>query len=551
MISFEQVGVSYESTPGGGPGGERAHGSVFTGATFRIPEGELVLVVGPTGSGKSTLLRCINGLVPHFSGGTLHGRVTVDGRDTRDHRPRDLADLVGFVVQDPMSSFVTDTVEEEIAYGMEALGVDATAMRRRVEETLDLLGLADVRGRPLRDLSGGQQQRVAIGAVLAAGPRILVLDEPTSALDPVAAEDVLATLHRLVHDLGITVVVAEHRLERVIHHADRVVLIGDGGVSGLLDPAEAMVSSPIYPPVIGLGRALRWTPLPLSIRDARRHATEMRATLTSTETSADGHVVEGAGMSREPAAHVAGLSVRRGGTVALRGVSLEVRPGEVVAVMGRNGAGKSTLLASLVGQVRATAGSVSLAGLDPARATPAQVVRRAGMVPQDPSLILYAESVADECEAADRDFDRPAGSTAEVLERIVPGLDPGQHPRDLSEGQRVSLALALILASRPGVVLLDEPTRGLDYAAKRRLVAVLRELSAAGHAVLLATHDVELAAEVATRVVVLAEGEVVADGPAAAVLAGSPAFAPQVSKILHPLHFLTVEQVVAAVGAAS
>ena len=145
-----------------------------------------------------------------------------------------------------MSSFVTDTVEEEIAYGMEAL-VDATAMRRRVEETLDLLGLADVRGRPLRDLSGGQQQRVAIGAVLAAGPRILVLDEPTSALDPVAAEDVLATLHRLVHDLGITVVVAEHRLERVIHHADRVVLIGDGGVSGLLDPAEAMVSSPIYP----------------------------------------------------------------------------------------------------------------------------------------------------------------------------------------------------------------------------------------------------------------------------------------------------------------
>src|SRR5699024_2681875 len=144
-----------------------------------------------------------NGLVPHFSGGTLHGRVVVDGRDTREHRPRDLADLVGFVVQDPVSSFVTDTVEDEIAYGMEAMGVPAAAMRRRVEETLDVLGLADVRHRPLADLSGGQQQRVAIGAVLAAGPRILVLDEPTSALDPVAAEEVLATLQRLVHDLGI------------------------------------------------------------------------------------------------------------------------------------------------------------------------------------------------------------------------------------------------------------------------------------------------------------------------------------------------------------
>ena len=173
------------------------------------------------------------------------------------------------------------------------------------------------------------------------------------------------------------------------------------------------------------------------------------------------------------------------------------------------------------------------------------------MVPQDPSLILYAESVADECTAADRDFGLPAGTTASVLTSIVPDLDPDQHPRDLSEGQRVSLALAVILASEPAVVLLDEPTRGLDYAAKRRLVELLRGLASRGHAVVLATHDVELAAEVATRVVVLAEGEVVADGSAAAVLAGSPAFAPQVSKILHPLHFLTVDQVVAATGAAS
>ena len=187
MIRFDRVSVTYEPLADAqSPARAGETGSaVFTEASFVIPEGELVLVVGPTGSGKSTLLRCVNGLVPHFSGGTLQGTVTVGGRDTRQHRPRDLADLVGFVVQDPTASFVTDTVEEEIAYGMEALGVDATAMRRRVEETLDLLGLADVRSRPLRDLSGGQQQRVAIGAVLAAGPRILVLDEPTSALDPV------------------------------------------------------------------------------------------------------------------------------------------------------------------------------------------------------------------------------------------------------------------------------------------------------------------------------------------------------------------------------
>ena len=551
MIRFDGVGVTYEGTDDSARtrGLDATDpGAVFANATFEVPEGELVLVVGPTGSGKSTLLRCINGLVPHFSGGTLHGRVVVDGRDTREHRPRDLADLVGFVVQDPAASFVTDTVEEEIAYGMEALGVDAIAMRRRVEETLDLLGLADVRHRPLRDLSGGQQQRVAIGAVLAAGPRILVLDEPTSALDPVAAEDVLATLHRLVHDLGITVVVAEHRLERVIHHADRVLLVGDGVVSGLLDPADAMVSSPIYPPVIGLGRALRWSPLPLSIRDARRRAGDVRDALSGTPPAAAPAL---SGTPADPVARVEGLAVRRGGVMALRGVTLDVRPGEVVAVMGRNGAGKSTLLASLVGHVTPASGSVRLGDLDPDGAAPAEVVRRAGMVPQDPALILYAESVAEECSAADRDFRLPPGTTARTLEQIVPGLDPAQHPRDLSEGQRVSLALAVILASGPTVVLLDEPTRGLDYAAKRRLVGLLRDLSAAGKAVALATHDVELAAEVATRVVVLAEGEVVADGPAPAVLAGSPAFAPQVSKVLHPLHFLTVDQVVAAVGAAS
>ena len=548
MIEFHDASFAYDEDAA----------PVIAGADFVLDEGELTLVVGPTGSGKSTLLRCINGLVPHFSGGILHGRVVVDGRDTRTHRPRDLADVVGFVLQDPVSSFVTDTVEEELAYGMEALGVDATAMRRRVEETLDLLGLAEVRSRPLRTLSGGQQQRVAIGAVLASGPRILVLDEPTSALDPVAAEDVLASLHRLVHDLGLTVVVAEHRLERVIHHADRILLIEEGRVSPLLDPAAAMVTSPIYPPVIALGRHLGWSPLPLSVRDARRRARDLRLTLPdrAPDGVSTGLDHQGLGLDQRPrVCAVERLVVRRGGQPVLRGIDLAVHEGDVVAVMGRNGAGKSTLLASLVGQLAPASGTIRLGSpgttLDPGRARPAEIVTRAGMVPQDPSSILYADSVADECTAADHDFHLAAGTTRAVLERIAPGVDDEQHPRELSEGQRLSLALALILASEPRLVLLDEPTRGLDYQAKHRLVALLRELATQGHAVLLATHDVELAAEVATRVVVLAEGEVVADGPAATVLAGSPAFAPQVAKILHPLHLLTVDEVIACTGAAS
>ncbi|MEO6143932.1 MAG: ABC transporter ATP-binding protein, partial [Dermatophilaceae bacterium] len=224
-----------------------AQRTVLTAADLAVDEGELCLVVGPTGSGKSTLLGAVNGLVPHFTGGTLQGSVRVLGRDTREHRPRDLADIVGVVGQNPLAGFVTDTVEEELAYGMEQLALAPDVMRKRVEETLDLLGLADLRHRPLRDLSGGQQQRVAIGSVLTTHPRVLVLDEPTSALDPTAAEDVLAAITRLVHDLGVTVLLAEHRIERVLQYADRLVHISPDGRVESGPPAELMVTSSVAP----------------------------------------------------------------------------------------------------------------------------------------------------------------------------------------------------------------------------------------------------------------------------------------------------------------
>ena len=540
MIELRGVGVTYAG----------ASRPSLRDVDLRIEEGELVLIVGPTGSGKSTLLRTLNGLVPHFSGGTLTGSVVVGGRDTRAHRPRDLADLVGFVVQDPTSAFVTDTVEDEIAYGMETLGVEPTAMRRRLEETLDIMGLAELRDRSLRELSGGQQQRVSIAAVLAAGPRVLVLDEPTSALDPVAAEEVLSALHRLVHDLGYTVVLAEHRLERVVQHADRIVLVRDGVVSAPLDPAEAMALSPVHPPIVELGRRMGWSPLPLTIRDARRRAGSLRAKLAALDgTPAASAPVKDAASPSLVA--VNRLVVRRGIVEALSKVTLGVGAGSVTAVMGRNGAGKSTLLAAMAGQLAATSGEVSVAGSSPRRLAPHDRVRVVGLVPQDSNLLLYADSVAAECRAADRDFAAADGTTRALLARIAGEVDGDQHPRDLSEGQRLALALAIILAGRPQVVLLDEPTRGLDYPAKRRLVGILRDLAAEGHAVIVATHDVELVAEVAQRVIVLAEGEVVVDGPIHEVLTGSPAFAPQVAKILHPLPLLTVDDVSAALVPAS
>jgi len=582
VIRFEDVSVTYDEAP------EPAVQHV----DFEVPEGELVLLVGPSGVGKSTVLGAVSGLVPHFTGGTLRGRVTVAGRDTRTHKPRELADVVGTVGQDPLAHFVTDTVEDELAYGMESLGLAPDVMRRRVEETLDLLGLAELRDRPIATLSGGQQQRVAIGSVLTPHPRVLVLDEPTSALDPAAAEEVLAVLQRLVHDLGTTVLMAEHRLERVVQYADRIVLLPSPGAAPAVGtPAEVMAYSPVYPPVVALGRLAGWSPLPLTVRDARRAAGELRERLADrpypahTPTPVPAAAVETPpAASRRPfrrtrpsppptptsdtaleptptttprrlfrktppppttlcPAEVDALSVRRARVEALRRVTLTVSPGETVALMGRNGAGKSTLLGALVGLVEPAAGSVRVGGAVPHRTAPRDLVRRVGLVPQEPRDLLYADTVAAECAAADADAGAGAGSCRALVSELLPGITDDTHPRDLSEGQRLALALAVVLTARPPLLLLDEPTRGLDYAAKARLVGVLRALAAEGHAIVLATHDVELAAELAHRVVILADGEVVADGPTAEVVVASPSFAPQVTKILAPQRWLTVTQV--------
>ncbi|MFK0238750.1 ABC transporter ATP-binding protein [Streptomyces vinaceus] len=629
MIRFEQVSVTYDG----------AARPTLRDVDLVVPEGELTLLVGPSGVGKSTLLGTVCGLVPHFTGGTLRGRVTVAGRDTRTHRPRELADVVGTVGQDPLAHFVTDVVEDELAYGMESLGLAPAVMRRRVEETLDLLGLNELRDRPLASLSGGQQQRVAIGSVLTPHPKVLVLDEPTSALDPAAAEEVLAVLQRLVHDLGTTVLLAEHRLERVVQYADQVLLLPSPGAPAVLgSPSSLMAVSPVHPPVVALGRLAGWTPLPLSVRDARRHAPALLTRLPVTPppspaenpahpatapadparparpTSASlapapapsaagepssGDAARGSGKGRggekawrggpaprpglltrllrrggptpgpadrtgtdtgtgtgtgrsgaaaEPVARIDALSLRRGRAEVLHGIDLCVAAGETIALMGRNGAGKSTLLATLVGTLAPTTGTVTVRGRTPHRTAPQEMVRRVGLVPQEPRDLLYADTVAAECEAADSDAGAAPGTCRDLVRALLPDVPDDTHPRDLSEGQRLALALALVLTGRPSLLLLDEPTRGLDYAAKARLTEVLRGLAADGHAIVLATHDVELAAELAHRVVILAGGEIVADGPTAEVVVSSPAFAPQVAKVLAPADWLTVPQVAKALA---
>lgn len=533
MIAFTGVSLIYPTSTK----------TILEDLTFTVAEGELVLVMGSTGSGKSSLLRLVNGLVPHHTGGILAGDISINGISTREVKPGGFAHLVGIVGQNPLNGFVTDIVEEELAFGMETLNIAPDVMRKRVEEVLDLLSLAHLRSRSIATLSGGEQQRVAIGSALVMHPKILVLDEPTSALDPIAAEEVLSIIHRLVHDLGLTVIISEHKLERVIQFADRIIHIKGDGRTLIGTPQEVLKSSDIAPPIIELARALNLPDISLSVRDMRRVTENLRGELSKIEippVPRKTHATPGVVIIDK-------VSHSYGATPALREISLTMSAGEIVAIMGRNGAGKSSLLRSIAGILKVSRGGITVCGINPFNLQGNDRTKTIGFIPQEPSDLLYGQSVLAECRAADGDNKIMEGETFALLEKLVPGISGQTHPRDLSEGQRLALALSVVLSAKPKVLILDEPTRGLDYAAKNSLIATLREFAATGCTILVATHDVELVAELATRTIFIADGDVVADGPTIDVLLSSPSFAPQVAKIMSPAPWLTVKDVVAAI----
>ncbi|RIK07019.1 MAG: hypothetical protein DCC49_10780 [Acidobacteria bacterium] len=492
-----------------------------------ISRGEVVLVLGGSSSGKSTLLRCANGLVPHASGGTFSGTVTTAGRSTLELKPRDFADVVGLVQQDPEAHFVVDEVERDIAFALENLGMDQSEMRRRVEEILDALDIAHLRHRSPATLSGGEKQRCAIAGALASGPDLLVLDEPTSQLDPQGADDVLAAIGRLNTDLGVTVIIAEHRLERAGSLADCAVMMAEGRITQCGKPADVIASYPGAPPVTHLGLLLGWDPLPLTVRDALIAARSQPLTLKpAPRTTAE--------VSRGDVLVAArGVDVALGGSKAISDISLELAQGEVLAVMGRNGAGKTTLLKALAGLATPARGSVEAAV-------------RCAYVPQDPNSLLFSATVRKELEETLRLLRRPDdGSVDGWLASLGINDLADRHPRALSGGERQRVAIAAVAVGGAPVLLLDEPTRGIDAPSRDALEIAIREHAATGGAVAIATHDVELAARCATRVAILAEGEMVAEGDARKILAGS-LFAPQVLRVLPP--FMTVGDVKTALG---
>ena len=516
---------------------------VFEELSLSIPEGSFTLVIGPSGSGKSTLLRCLNGLVPHFTGGAIGGRIRVAGRDPVALGPRGMSDCVGFVFQDPEAQFVIGEVEEELAFAMENMGLPEIIMRRRIEEVLDQLNIAPLRRRRISTLSGGERQRVAIGAALTLQPQILVLDEPTSQLDPQAAEEVLTYLQKLNQDLGLTIVLAEHRLERVLQYADQVLYLpGNGQPPAYGTPREVMAHAELAPPLVALGRALGWEPLPLTIKEGRRFIRGVGKREIEVAQAGEGSHLR----PRSPVIEMEGVWFAYNGQEALRGVTLTIHAGEIVALMGRNGSGKTTLLKNLVGLLRPQEGRIKLFGEDIRHRQTQEIARRVGYVPQDPNALLFADSVREEVIFTRRSHGLPLGEPLDVLRRLNLESLADAYPRDLSTGERQRIALAAIIAAEPQVLLLDEPTRGMDYLQKRALASFLREQKRRGRTTVIATHDVELVAQVADRIVLLGDGEVVVDGPPREVMTDSLVFAPQVNKLLRDPRFLTVEDVLKA-----
>jgi len=506
-----------------------------------IEEGTFALIVGESGSGKSTLLRTLNGLVPHFSGGVFGGNVRVGGLNTREHAPREMSSVAGFVFQDPEAQLVTDRVDDEIAFALEQRSTTSMVMRKRVEEMLDVLGIAHLRERSPSTLSGGERQRVAVAAALVLHPDVLVLDEPTSQLDPWGAEDVLAALSRLNEDLGLTIVMAEHRLERTLGRADLLVRVDAGkrGVetgtphemAGRLDPV-------MLPPVTRLGRAVGWELPPLTIKEGRRFASGLTLP-DSPRPEAPGHSSPG-----DLRIDVQSITVALDGRDVLRNISVTVREGELVALMGRNGSGKTTLLRTMLGFERPRRGRVLIDGTDRTGRDPADLGGDLGYVPQRPDAMLFHERVADELRYSMR-LRGVEGSIEPWLERFgLTGMGE-RHPRDLSGGERERAALATILAGEPRVLLLDEPTRGMDVMRKLELMRILDQLRANGATVVLATHDVELVAQAATRVILLGDREVIADGTPREVLADSLTFTTQINKLFGG-GWLTVDDILRA-----
>jgi energy-coupling factor transporter ATPase len=527
--------------------------------SLEVQDGEFVLITGPSGGGKSSLCRCLNGLIPHFHGGEISGKVEVDGLDTMKHSTKELATKVGMVFQDPENQLVTVDVEREIAFGLENLGFPRELMAKRVEEALDTVGIAGLRHRTVNELSGGEKQRVAIASVLALYPSMLVLDEPTSELDPKGAEEVLNVAERLNDELGITVILVEHRLDRVVQHVDRMIVLDNGRIVSDGTPQSTLSNGKLsergveVPPIIKVVQGLRdrgisVTNTPLTVKEGRAalaSVVQRRVAERGEEAVGDAplHLVPASNLKSDgvqPVVDVKALyHVYPGDSPALRNISLKIREGEFVAIMGRNASGKTTLVKHLNGLLKPTKGDVVVDGMDTREASGAELAKKVGYVFQNPNDHLFADSVEQEIAFSLRNLGFERGEMQPMIDQVLNRFGLTQYreryPRSLSGGEKQRVALASVLVAQPKIVILDEPTRGMEYKLKAELMRYLDDYRKEGRVVILVTQDVETVAEYGDRVILVSEGRIVVDGAKRDLLSQALLFSPQINRLAQSL----------------
>lgn len=525
-----------------------------------VDEGEFLVITGPSGGGKSTFLRSINGLIPNFYGGKISGEVLVKGKNVSKTPTNQMSESVGMVFQDPENQLVSNQVEREIAFGMENLCFPKEIMKKRIEESLDAVNISRLRDKTIHELSGGQKQKVAIASALATHPEVLLLDEPTSELDPGSAESVLNVIEKINDELGLTIILVEHRLERVIHHVDRMLMIDSGKI--LYDGSPRKLKSnnvkdwkvgmpPVTRLALNFEKEMINNGMPLTVKEARLSLKEV---LTNPKNKVT--------WEKKESSKKVTLSMDKvffsydGEKDVLKDISFNVFEGDMITLMGKNASGKTTLVKLMNGLIKPRKGKILLFGKKISDYPLEELIQKVGIVFQDPNLHLFNDTVQKEVEFVLRNLKVDENLIKKKTEGILKYFKIYQYknsyPHDLSGGERQRVALASVLVSDPEILILDEPTRGMDYYLKRELISYLREKA---KTVIMITHDIETAAEFSNRVILLSEGKIISDGNKRDVLSKALLFSPQINRLIQPYvkfgipdDTLTVEEALEVIG---
>ncbi len=541
---------------------------ILKNINLKITEGEFILLTGASGSGKSTLVRVINGLIPYFYGGELTGKVVVNGTETLSTSLKRLSPEIGFIFQNPENQLFMSDVKNEIAFGLENLGISREVIHERIEEIIDLVGIEDLVGRSLNTLSGGEKQKVAIASILAMRPSILILDEPTAELDPDAAKRVLDLVADIFRKTRMTIILIEHRIDRVLHYVDRAIIMKEGMIHQDGNPAMVF-SSPLddlgilIPPCVQVGKALNIQPLPLDLetletklretiptlapqtttnhhdphpkshKPPRTTTTPIQNPTNHTEISKNYNKIK---ESRNPLMVMHDVSFGYEPNLpVLQNLSMQIYRGEFIGLVGPNGSGKTTLLKLLNGILKPTQGHILFKGEDIKKKSIAQLAEDIGYIFQNPSIQFYQDTVEEEVEFILKQRKLPEALIQTRVAKVLNQFDlekyRSNYPRYLSIGEQQKIALASIIVNSPQILLLDEPTHGMDYGKKQELYRFLNEYNKQGNAVILASHDMESIAQYADRVIYVRETQILDDGDTRSVIASHPLLQTQMAQL--------------------